>query len=1109
MADPPPTDDPRVLAAILGHVSDAVVLYRVDAPAEATIVWVNDAAERITGYPAAELIGRSPGMLLAPATDGEVVQRLFAGLARGETVREELVLRRRDHEVLWAEITAFPVTSGDGRRSPWFCALYRDLTEHRQEQLRYRALIENVSEIIVVVDPELRVVYLSPAIERILGWRPEELIGQPAPSLISFSEGQDANALLQQLAAGSAPSATIEVTGHHRDGTRRILELSVNQEVDPTIGGVVFTVRDITDRAESDRNLRRSEEWAHALLQGGSDLVMVTDAKGIIYYVSPAVGQMLGYEPDELVGTCCFDLVSPDQFSELVIEWQDLLDDDTRYLPAHFQVRHQDGSWRHVDVNARNMLAHPSVRGMVVHARDVTERARAEDALRRSEEWAQALVQGGSDLVTVVDAQGNVLYVSPASESVLGYQPEELVGTNTFDHVHPDDVAEALSYFTDEIEGRGSPLPARLRVRHQDGRWLQLSVTTTNMLDLPAVGGVVINARDITARWEAEQLLAQQAQALEAVARGAPLDTTLYRVAQMLEERLTGAHCAVGVVGDEGTILLRAAPTLDRHTVIALDEVRADSELGKAVRSSGRSLTVFRDLSHDTRWEPVLSRAPKLARYSCWSQLIIQPGSREVLGSLLIFHPDDRGPTAEEAELLDRLMYLSSIAIERRNFEAALEHQALHDALTDLPNRTLLLDRIAQALARGQRHHTQVAVLFVDLDRFKVINDSLGHSMGDELLKQVALRLRQPLRLGDTLGRLGGDEFLVVCERVEGEEGAVEIADRILTQMSAPFLLGDTEVFVSASVGIALSGDQPVSAEALVRNADMAMYRAKEQGRARNAVFEEDLALRAMERHELEQALRSALDEHQFELYYQPLIRLADGAVAGVEALVRWSRPGYGTIEPTAFIPVAEDTGLILPLGAWVVEEACRTAAAWPALPDGTLLRMTVNLSARQLADPGLIDFIAGHISDHDLAPERLCFEITESVLVDDIDAAIGTVDKLKALGVLIAIDDFGTGYATLEYLRRFSMADYLKIDRSFVEGVDRGSKETAIVAGAISLAKSLDFTVVAEGVQTEGQVAALRGLDCDLAQGFFFSRPLPAGAAMALLEANPGWLAS
>jgi diguanylate cyclase (GGDEF)-like protein len=646
-----------------------------------------------------------------------------------------------------------------------------------------------------------------------------------------------------------------------------------------------------------------------------------------------------------------------------------------------------------------------------------------------------------------------------------------------------------------------------VRTRRRDGRWIQLSVTFNDLLDHPAVRGVVINGRDITARWEAEQLLAQQAQALEAVARGAPLDTTLYRVAQMLEERLAGAHCAVGVMSDQGRVLVRAAPTLDRHSVVALDAVEIDSELGEVLRSSGRGLSVFTGVGRDPRWRQVLDRSPKLGRYACWNQLITRPGNREVLGSILTFHPEQRAPTATETELLGRLMHLASIAIERHNFETALEHQALHDELTDLPNRTLLLDRIAQSLARSQRHRHRTAVLFIDLDRFKVINDSLGHSQGDELLRQAARRLRSSLRLGDTLGRLGGDEFLVLCERVDDEAEAVDVAERLLGQLSAPFLLGEAEVFVSASIGIALSGGQFVSAEALIRNADMAMYRAKERGRSRHAVFEEDLALRAMERHELEQALRSAIEMEQFELHYQPLIQIADGTVAGVESLVRWRRPGRGLVEPTAFIPVAEEAGLILPLGAWIIGEACGQAARWPALQDGSLVRVSVNLSARQLADPGLIRHISDQMDHHGLAAERLCFEITESALVDDIDAAIATVEKLKSLGVLIAIDDFGTGYATLEYLRRFSMADYLKIDRSFVESVDTSSKETAIVAGAIALAQSLDFIVVAEGVQTESQLATLRGLGCDLAQGFLFSRPLPATAAMALLDSSPDWL--
>jgi EAL domain-containing protein (putative c-di-GMP-specific phosphodiesterase class I) len=347
-----------------------------------------------------------------------------------------------------------------------------------------------------------------------------------------------------------------------------------------------------------------------------------------------------------------------------------------------------------------------------------------------------------------------------------------------------------------------------------------------------------------------------------------------------------------------------------------------------------------------------------------------------------------------------------------------------------------------------------------------------------------------------------------VCERIDNDTAAIEIAQRLADQLSPPFLLGEAEVFTTASIGIALSGEDIPTAEDLVRNADMAMYKAKERGRDRWALFEEDLAVRALARHELEQALRGAIESDQFVLHYQPLVRLADGAVVGVEALVRWARPGRGVVEPGAFIPLAEETGLIVPIGAGVVREACKQAASWIVEEDQPELEMAVNLSARQIADADFFDMVVRALDDTGLDPARLCFEITEGVLVEDVNAAIETVEKLKSIGVQIAIDDFGTGYATLEYLRRFSMADYLKIDRSFVEGVDSGgSKETAIVAGAIALAKSLGLTVVAEGVETAGQLATLRGLECDMAQGYYFSRPLPAPAAMALLEGPPTWL--
>jgi diguanylate cyclase (GGDEF)-like protein len=473
----------------------------------------------------------------------------------------------------------------------------------------------------------------------------------------------------------------------------------------------------------------------------------------------------------------------------------------------------------------------------------------------------------------------------------------------------------------------------------------------------------------------------------------------------------------------------------------------------------------------------------------------------ELLGLFSVFHPDDRGPSDAELPLLARSQHLAAIAMERTRFETRLEHQALHDSLTGLPNRTLLLDRLEHALARSRRTDRAVAVLFVDLDRFKVINDSLGHAAGDDLLQQVGKRYAAAVPASDTVGRFGGDEFVVLCEDMEGEAGAVDMAERLAAVMEQPFMLTDAgaEVVVSCSIGIALAHGRAVSSDALVRDADAAMYRAKDEGRNRYALFEPQLHRRMVRRLELERDLRLGLARDELRVAYQPIVRLADGRITGIEALVRWERPGHGLVGAADFVPLAEETGLIVPVGAWVLRAACEQVVAWDRAVDP--LGLSVNLSARQLADPSLVGMVEQTLRETGMAPDRLCLEVTESALASDADTAVVALAALKELGVRLAIDDFGTGYATLDYVRRFSMADELKIDRSFVAGLtDVHVPDAAIVSASIVLANALGFDTVAEGVENAEQLAVLRRLGCQYAQGYWFSRPVAAEDLVPLL---------
>ena len=441
---------------------------------------------------------------------------------------------------------------------------------------------------------------------------------------------------------------------------------------------------------------------------------------------------------------------------------------------------------------------------------------------------------------------------------------------------------------------------------------------------------------------------------------------------------------------------------------------------------------------------------------------------------------------------------------ERRRVEEQLEHRALHDPLTELPNRALFRDRLSQATARTERTASSAAVFFIDVDRFKTINDSLGHQVGDEVLVAVGHLLAAAVRPGDTVARLGGDEFAVCCEDVDDEDAALLLADRLQRVLRLPFRIAGRELFVTVSIGIALSPPgRAADPDALLRQADTALYRAKERGRDRFELFDHAAREAGVDHFELENSLRRALDRNELTVHFQPEIRVEDGAVVGVEALVRWEHPEHGLLPPAAFIPLAEETGLIVPIGAWVLRHACREVVTWnTGVAAGRPLLLSVNLSARQLAQPDLVDVVAAALADTGLPPELLCLEITESVLMSDSNATVQTLEELKELGVQLAVDDFGTGYSSLLYLKRFPV-DILKVDRSFVDGLGRDPEDSTIVAAVVRLAHSLGLQAIAEGVETPEQLAALRPVACDWAQGYHWARPLPARDLTAWLSAR------
>jgi diguanylate cyclase (GGDEF)-like protein len=622
------------------------------------------------------------------------------------------------------------------------------------------------------------------------------------------------------------------------------------------------------------------------------------------------------------------------------------------------------------------------------------------------------------------------------------------------------------------------------------------------------IEGVFNVARDITERKRAEAEAAQRTAQQAAVAalgvaalEGTEVASLMDEAAALVVRTLDIEFCELLELTPDREALLLSSGAGWRPGLVRTALMPLGSEFHAGFTWGSRGRIIVEDYDAEKRFRPTsLLRDHKVAS----GVSVTLGGKRTPLGVLgahtaakRIFRPD-------EVDFLQAIANVLAEAIVRQSAESRIRHQALHDPLTGLPNRSLLMDRLNHWAARAERDRSSAAVLFVDLDNFKVINDALGHDQGDRLLRAAADRLRAELRPSDTIARVGGDEFVVFCEDVTSEHDALAMVDRLVHALDAPFDLAGQSQHATASVGIAF-GDSSAEPEVLIRNADAAMYRAKERGRARFELFDDEMRRRSVSWLETESELRRALANGELHNLYQPIVSPRGGEIVGFEALVRWRHPERGIVSPADFIPVAEQSGLIVPLGQAVLERACAEAVGWNEDREGREpLRVAVNFSPRQLSHPSAIDTVVEALERSGLEPDLLCVEITESALVEDAASTLATLNRLKEIGVRLALDDFGTGYSSLTYVRRFPI-DTLKIDRSFIDGIVGSTEDEAIVTAVLSMGRALGVHVVAEGVETEEQAARLRTLGCRLAQGYLFSRPIAPDAVRELLAAANG----
>lgn len=679
-----------------------------------------------------------------------------------------------------------------------------------------------------------------------------------------------------------------------------------------------------------------------------------------------------------------------------------------------------------------------------------------------------------------------LIYVNPAFERMSGYQSTEILGKNCrfLQGTARDEERNLAARQTMRAAlDQGVPCSIVLYNFRKDGTpfWNELFMAPIFDAEGNLTHCVGVQ-NDVTARVEAEAALQRAHDELEH--RVAERTETLRQQEQFLRKVLDTDPNLIFVKNAEGAYTLGNQALADVYGTTPEDLIgKTDADFN----SNAEEVAQFREDDCDV----IRFRREK---FIAAEQITDSAGRKRWMQTV-------KRPLASPDGSVSQLLGICADITARKEAEDQIEYQAFHDTLTDLPNRALLLNRMGQALNRAARSGNAVGVLFVDLDNFKVINDSLGHDAGDTLLKTVSERLHGCIRSGDTVARLGGDEFVILLEELSGADEATAVAERATELIHESFRLGDRDVFPSASIGLTVTalGDERSAAD-LLRDADTAMYQAKLQGKGRSALFDASMNTRVQERLELETDMRRALANDEFIVHYQPIVDLQTGKLSGLEALVRWQHPTRGMVSPAKFIPIAEETGLVVPLGKWVLRQACMEAKRWQIeYPDNAHLMMSVNLSIRQMMEPHLVDEVASILQETGLASHLLKLEITESMMLQDTAATIETMTALQELGIRLAIDDFGTGYSSMSYLSQLPL-NTLKIDRSFINRIGVSGGDEAIVRTILSLARTLRLSVTCEGIETQEQLTYLQELGCDLGQGYLMHKPLPSEQIEILL---------
>lgn len=1041
-------------------------------PESNELFWSDD-LYRILGLVPGELAPSYDAFLdrIHPEDREHVASSIAQVLASGDSLDYECRVVRPDGEERLVHVRGATPTVGNG--PIWMVGVVQDVTERelavealRQSEARFHSLVRNSSDVITVLTPEGTRQYISSSSQRTLGYAPDELIANDVFAMVHPDDAPQLRAALAECVNDPTATPWLELRLRHRDGTWRSFEaIGANLLADPAVAGIVFNSREVTERKQAEERLREAEAMYRTLVEQ-LPVVVYRDAADEIctpLYVSPQTTPMLGHAPEEWLNQRddWLTFVHPADRARIrqAVEQSvgtDQWSQEYRYMRPDGQI-----VWVHDDARLlRDDTGTP--RYWQGTLRDITAQQEATVALATSEAQFRLLFAANPHPMWVYDRETlQFLEVNAAAVAHYGFSRDEFLAMRISDIRPLEDIQRLLDNLAEQrlVLERSEGWRHRLK----DGRVIDVEILSHTLTfgDRPAV---LVVAHDVTVRTQTEEALRQAEaryralvdHAADLIAVLAPDGFVRYlspAIRHMLgydPDRIVGSSTFARLHPDDAELMRRLLAEL-----IARPDRRAIAELR------------YRHADGTYRYLEVVGT----------NQLT------DVAVGGLVFNARD--------------------VTDHKRMEAQLAHQALHDSLTGLPNREFFCDQLQHALDQRAGRAGDAAVLFLDLDDFKIVNDSLGHGAGDDLLRATAARLAGQLRPGDTLARFGGDEFVLLLEGLQDAAEAEAVAALIIDTLRVPVTIQGHEVVAVPSVGIAITDAATERAAEMLRRADLAMYVSKRTGKGRATAYAPALDHAAAVRLSAEADLRRAIAGEELRVVYQPVVELATKRITAVEALVRWRHPVDGERPPATFIPLAEETGLIVPLGQWVLEEACHQVQTWHEhWPNDPPLGLAVNLSPRQFRHPDLVSDIARALIASGLPAACLELEITETTALEDTAATTTMLQRLKALGVRLVIDDFGAGYAGLSYLRRCPV-DALKIDRSYIAGLGLDPRDTALVRAVCAFTRPLGIKVTAEGVETIEQLAAARDIGCDRAQGFYFAPPLAADELAMLLPAE------